>query len=107
MRLIPLNSRRVVKFNPVDESLTEIGPDLGDERRKWVCGVLADSGCIFCAPRRARQFLKVDTINGTVPLLDAELSEEEHRLSTMRASGALAMLLMAVSTLCLPMLDTS
>jgi len=26
---IPFNARRVVKFNPVDKSLKEIGPDLG------------------------------------------------------------------------------
>jgi hypothetical protein len=26
---IPYNARRVVKFNPLDKSLTEIGPDLG------------------------------------------------------------------------------
>ena len=27
---IPCNARRVVKFNPLDKSLTEIGPDLGE-----------------------------------------------------------------------------
>ena len=27
---IPYNARRVVKFNPLDKSFTEIGPDLGD-----------------------------------------------------------------------------
>ena len=27
---IPSNARRVVKFNPLDKSMTEIGPDLGD-----------------------------------------------------------------------------
>ena len=27
---IPFNARRVVKFNPLDKSLTEIGPDLGE-----------------------------------------------------------------------------
>jgi hypothetical protein len=45
---IPNNARRVVKFNPVDNSLTDIGPDLGNSFWKWACGVLADNGCIYC-----------------------------------------------------------
>ena len=36
----------VVKFNPVDNSLTEIGPDLGIGGGNWMCGVLANNGCI-------------------------------------------------------------
>ena len=31
---IPSNARRVVKFNPVDKSLTEIVPDLGEGEMK-------------------------------------------------------------------------
>ena len=31
---IPYSARRVVKFNPLDKSLTEIGPDLGEGRYK-------------------------------------------------------------------------
>ena len=31
---IPRNARRVVKFNPLDKSLTEIGPDLGEGEMK-------------------------------------------------------------------------
>ena len=27
---IPCDAHRVVKFNPIDKSLTEIGPDLGE-----------------------------------------------------------------------------
>ena len=33
---IPCNTRRVVKFNPLDKSFTEIGPDLGWGVAKWV-----------------------------------------------------------------------
>jgi hypothetical protein len=36
---IPFHARRVVKFNPLDKSLTEIGPDLGAVGNKWHCGV--------------------------------------------------------------------
>ena len=35
---IPCNARRVVKFNPLDKLLTEIGPDFGEGRMKWMCG---------------------------------------------------------------------
>ena len=44
---IPCNARRVVKFNPLDKSMTEIGPDLGDGGAKWMCGVLANTGIIY------------------------------------------------------------
>jgi hypothetical protein len=41
---IPSNARRVVKFNPIDKSFTEIGPDLGEGQMKWECGVRANNG---------------------------------------------------------------
>ena len=40
---IPCDARRVVKFDPLDKSLTEIGPDLGDVVDKWRCGVRANT----------------------------------------------------------------
>jgi len=66
---IPYNARRVVKFNPLDKSMTEIGPDLGDGGAKWMCGVLANTGIIYCAPFHADHILKIDTIQGTVETL--------------------------------------
>ena len=67
---IPSTARRVVKFNPLDKSLTEIGPDLGLGHYKWMCGVLANTGSIYCAPFCALHILKIDTIDGTVETLD-------------------------------------
>jgi hypothetical protein len=85
---IPYNARRVVKFNPLDKSLTEIGPDLGDDEWKWKCGVLANTGSIYCAPYWAEHILKIDTIQGTVETLDnVELPETGGYLWS---SGALA-----------------
>ena len=53
---IPFNARRVVKFNPLDKSLTEIGTDLGDSHDKWRCGgVRANTGSIYCAPYHAER----------------------------------------------------
>ena len=37
-----------LKFNPVDKSMKSIGPDLGF--KKWMCGVPAKNGCMYCAP---------------------------------------------------------
>jgi hypothetical protein len=39
---IPFDARRVVKFNPLDKSFTEIGPDF-DGFDKWRCGVRASN----------------------------------------------------------------
>jgi hypothetical protein len=86
---IPSRARRVVKFNPLDKSFTEIGPDLGDgEGGKWECGVLANTGSIYCAPSCAEHILKINTIDGTVETLDGiELPETGAYLWN---SGALA-----------------
>jgi hypothetical protein len=86
---IPFFARRVVKFNPLDKSLTEIGPDLGESGMKWCCGVRAKNGSIYCAPDNAEHILKIDTIQGTVEILDdIELPETGRRY--LWASGALA-----------------
>ncbi|GAH13819.1 unnamed protein product, partial [marine sediment metagenome] len=85
---IPCCARRVVKFNPLNKSLTEIGPDFGDDIGKWQCGVLANNGRIYCAPYRADHILKINTIDGTVETLDdVEIPEAGHFLWV---SGALA-----------------
>ena len=85
---IPCDAPRVVKFNPLDKSLTEIGPDFGEGGEKWLCGVLANTGSIYCAPGDADQILKIDTIQGTVETLDdVELPETG---GDLWASGALA-----------------
>ena len=67
---IPSSARHVVRFNPLDKSLTEIGPDFGEGGCKWKCGVRAKTGSIYCAPFRADHILKIDTIQGTVETLD-------------------------------------
>ena len=54
---IPFDARRVVKFDPLDKSLTEIGPDLVDRACKWECGVRANTGSIYCAPCLAHHIL--------------------------------------------------
>jgi outer membrane protein assembly factor BamB len=85
---IPYNARRVVKLNPLDKSLTEIGPDLGRGSWKWACGVRANNNTIYCAPMNADHILKIDTIQGTVETLDyVELPETGYELWE---SGALA-----------------
>jgi hypothetical protein len=86
--LIPDTARRVVKFNPVDKSFTEIGPDLGEGINKWGCGVRANTGSIYCAPSKAKHILKINTIDGTVETLDNIRLPETG--DWLWASGALA-----------------
>jgi len=87
--LIPDTARRVGKFNPVDKSFTEIGPDLGGGECKWGCGVRANTGSIYCAPSKAKHILKINTIDGTVETLDdVELPEAAGKC--LWESGALA-----------------
>jgi len=74
---IPLSARRVSKFNPVDRSITEIGPDFGTEW-KWMRGAMADSGVIYCPPYRDRRgILKIDTNTDTVIVLNSNLLPEQ------------------------------
>ena len=87
---IPSHARRVVKFNLLDKSLTEIGSDFGEGEWKWTCGVRTNNGSIYCAPFRSDQqhILKINTNDGTVETLDnVELPE---RGKYMWQSGALA-----------------
>jgi hypothetical protein len=85
---IPYKARRVMKFNPLNKSWTEIGPDLGEGGAKWRCGVRANTGSIYCAPYYAEHFLKINPIDGTVETLDnVQLPETSEFLW---ASGALA-----------------
>ena len=75
---IPLSARRVVKFNPVDYSMTFIGPDFGDGWFKWYNGAINDSGIIYCVPCNSRRgILKIDTNTDNVTELDANLLPEQ------------------------------
>ena len=85
---IPSRARRVMKFNPLNKSLTEIGPDLGEREAKCQCGVRSNNCSFYWAPYCADHILKIDTIQGTVETLDdVELPETGSRLWM---SGALA-----------------
>ena len=74
----PRNSaRRVVKFNPVDKSMTHIGPDFGDDECKWWGGAITGSGVIYCPPfDDERGILKIDTNTDNVTELDVNLLPE-------------------------------
>jgi hypothetical protein len=88
---IPSRARRVMKFNPLNKSLTEIGPDLGEREAKCQCGVRSNNCSFYWAPYCADHILKIDTIQGTVETLDdVELPETYRGSSGLWASGALA-----------------
>ena len=88
---IPSNARRVAKFNPTDDSLQEIGPDLGNDYWKWDSGALAGNGSIYCFPCNFGDngILKIDTVNETVTIIDLEPPETGD--GVLWTSGALAL----------------
>jgi hypothetical protein len=88
---IPNHARRVAKFNPLDKSIAEIGPDFGDDGwGKWCGGAMTDSGVIYCPLSDSdRGILKIDTNTDNVTELDANLLPE--RGHGMWASCALAL----------------
>jgi hypothetical protein len=88
---IPAQARHVVKFNPLDLSLTEIGPDFGEGRFKWwrKGGVRAKTGSIYCVPYVSSNSIpKISTNDGTVETLDDVEMPERGR--ALWESGALA-----------------
>ena len=86
---IPFEARRVAKFNPVDYSMTHIGPDFGDGF-KWFSGAINDRGIIYCVPiDDDRGILKIDTNSDNVTELHRNLLPE--RGDWMWASCAAAL----------------
>ena len=74
---IPARARRVAKLNPLDKSMTHIGPDFGAGIRKWRRGAMADSGVIYCPPYHPdRGILKIDTNTDNVTELNVNLLPE-------------------------------
>ena len=77
---IPYNAGRAVKFNPVDKSMTEIGPNFGDGQAKWEGGAITDNGVIYCPPSDGgRGVLKIDTNTDDVTELDIVRLPEQGR----------------------------
>ena len=81
---IPYNASKVVEFNTKDESIKEIGPDLGDATQKYGGGVRAENGSIYCIPYYGmKSFLKITPFEGggaEVRILDDKLPEEGYFL---------------------------
>ena len=74
---IPAHARQVVKFDPVDKSMTLIGPYFCDKYSKWNRGAMTDNGVIYCPPYHEEcGILKIDTNTDTVIELDVTLLPE-------------------------------
>lgn len=56
---IPSRARRVLQLHVEDNSIQEIGPDLGDEWNKFHRGIKAENGSIYCISSDAMCFLKI------------------------------------------------
>ena len=86
---IPCSARRVIKFNPLDKSMTHIGPDLGSGY-KWTRCAMTDSGVIYCTPcGRRRGILKIDSNTDTVTVLDFNLLPGQGRCTWLSCAAAL------------------
>ena len=87
---IPHYARRAVKFNPIDKSMTEIGPDFVG-RDKWYRGAITDSDIIYCPSSYSnhRGILKIDTNTDTVTVLDVDLLPEKGFLQWASCAAAL------------------
>ena len=84
---IPFQARRVIKFNPVDKSMTHIGPDFG-EGLKWTNGAITGDGVIYCFPRVAKRgILKIDTNTDMAAELDANLFPEQRGVVSCAAAA--------------------
>ena len=74
---IPHSARQVVKFNPVNESMTRIGPVFGNHTLTWYGGAMTVRGIIYCPPfTSGHGILKIDTNTDTVTELDKNLLPE-------------------------------
>ena len=76
MEFQPGEARQVIKFNPVEKSFTDIGPDFS-EGLKWSRGTISQSSFIYCPPVDFDHgILKIDTNTDTVTELDVNLLPE-------------------------------
>ena len=57
----PYDHDRVLKFNPITQKISLIGNSHGNEPWKWVSGVLASDGIIYCVPFNAKHILQIDS----------------------------------------------
>ena len=73
---IPATVYQVLKFNPVDNFETHIGPEFSDGfGYNWLRGVITNSGVIYCTPYKAnRGILKIDTNTDTFTKLELDNS---------------------------------
>ena len=87
---IPFGALKVVKFNPVDKSMTRIGPDFGDDEWKWIKGAITASGVIYSLPcDDERGILKIDTNTDTVTVLNANLRPEQGHYMWISCAAAI------------------
>jgi len=57
----PALSRYVLRFDPVNQSITLLEPQLPQRMEKWSSGILAHDGHIYFVPCISRRFLHVNT----------------------------------------------
>ena len=90
----PSCAGRIIKLNPIDKSMTCIGPDLGNDghSKQWCRGAMTHSGVIYCPPfdPDRRGILKIDTNTDTATELNSNLLLERGEDLWISCAAALA-----------------
>ena len=55
---IPSSTKQFLKFNIKTEISELVGDDLSNDELKWISGVVADDGCLYCFPFEHNRILK-------------------------------------------------
>ena len=80
---IPYNARRVLQWNIEDQTCKEIGPDLDNKKNRYINGIMADNGSIYCLSYGSKNILKITPKEGgdaeVEVLEDQPLPEYGHR----------------------------
>jgi hypothetical protein len=60
---MPSNTRRIMKLNPDNDSLSSVGDDLGGGRRKYSGTVVGNDDCVYGIPYLAKRIAKYNPTN--------------------------------------------
>ena len=75
---VPFNALQVLEIDPVNQTTTLIGQDLGGSAIYQSLAV-ANNGKLYAAPRDASQVLEIDPVNQTTTLIGQDLGSGSNK----------------------------